>query len=72
MFRSWTFGSPRVGNLAWQKTFNSVVKESWRFTHNRDIVPSLPPELMGFRHLAREVCDFRMQRAVLASIGCER
>uniref|UniRef100_A0A7S3VTA6 Fungal lipase-type domain-containing protein n=1 Tax=Dunaliella tertiolecta TaxID=3047 RepID=A0A7S3VTA6_DUNTE len=52
--RQWTFGSPRVGDQAWQQTFNQVITESWRFTHNRDIVPSLPLEIMGFRHLARE------------------
>jgi hypothetical protein len=27
----------------------------WRFTHNRDIVPSVPPGYMGFYHLSREV-----------------
>ena len=26
----------------------------WRFTHNRDIVPSVPPGYMGFYHLSRE------------------
>jgi hypothetical protein len=31
------------------------VLESWRFTHNRDVVPSLPPSLIGFHHVAREV-----------------
>ncbi|KAJ9521204.1 hypothetical protein QJQ45_022927 [Haematococcus lacustris] len=52
--RSWTFGSPRVGNLDWQLLFNTHVVESWRFTHNRDVVPSLPPQLIGFHHVARE------------------
>ena len=27
----------------------------WRFTHNRDIVPSWPPTWVGFHHLPREV-----------------
>lgn len=31
------------------------VAEAWRFTHNRDIVPSVPPVLMGFHHTSREV-----------------
>lgn len=30
-------------------------QEHWRFTHNRDLVPSVPPVLMGFSHLAREL-----------------
>mmetsp|Transcript_6418 Transcript_6418/g.10983 ORF Transcript_6418/g.10983 Transcript_6418/m.10983 type:complete len:388 (+) Transcript_6418:33-1196(+) len=52
--RSWTFGSPRVGNLAWQQLFAQHVTESWRFTHNRDVVPSLPPQMIGFHHVGRE------------------
>eukprot|EP00195_Chlamydomonas_chlamydogama_P017386 CAMPEP_0202911722 /NCGR_PEP_ID=MMETSP1392-20130828/55737_1 /ASSEMBLY_ACC=CAM_ASM_000868 /TAXON_ID=225041 /ORGANISM="Chlamydomonas chlamydogama, Strain SAG 11-48b" /LENGTH=78 /DNA_ID=CAMNT_0049602339 /DNA_START=20 /DNA_END=252 /DNA_ORIENTATION=- len=32
---SLTFGSPRVGNVAFQQLFNSAMNESWRFTHNR-------------------------------------
>ncbi len=51
----WTFGQPRVGNLAWEQLFQEHVVESWRFTHNRDIVPSLPPRLLGFHHVPREV-----------------
>ena len=31
------------------------LQESWRFTHNRDLVPSWPPTWVGFHHLAREV-----------------
>ena len=50
-----TFGSPRVGNSVFGDFFNMQVAESWRFTHGRDIVPSLPPTLMGFRHVSREV-----------------
>ncbi len=32
-----------------------AVQSHWRFTHNRDIVPSVPPSYMGFYHLSREV-----------------
>lgn len=52
--RMWSFGSPRVGNLAWEQLYEEHVTESWRFTHNRDVVPSLPPRLLGFHHVARE------------------
>ncbi|KIY94593.1 hypothetical protein MNEG_13371 [Monoraphidium neglectum] len=50
-----TFGSPRVGNSVFADFFEQHVAESWRFTHGRDIVPSLPPTIMGFRHVSREV-----------------
>ncbi|KAI8463898.1 MAG: Alpha/Beta hydrolase protein [Monoraphidium minutum] len=53
--RVFTFGSPRVGNAAFADFFRGAVGESWRFTHGRDIVPSVPPGIMGFRHVAREV-----------------
>lgn len=51
----YTFGSPRVGNDAYADLFKSYVDESWRFTHNRDVVPSVPLQLMGFHHVSREV-----------------
>jgi hypothetical protein len=35
--------------------FETHVAEAWRFTHGRDIVPSVPPALMGFWHTSREV-----------------
>lgn len=50
-----TFGSPRVGNHVFTKWFEEVVGPSWRFTHDRDIVPSVPPGYMGFHHLAHEI-----------------
>eukprot|EP00879_Flechtneria_rotunda_P002634 GHRR01002836.1.p1 GENE.GHRR01002836.1~~GHRR01002836.1.p1 ORF type:complete len:374 (+),score=82.49 GHRR01002836.1:316-1437(+) len=51
----YTFGSPRVGNTVFAQFFNTHITESWRFTHGRDIVPSVPPQLMGFHHVPREV-----------------
>lgn len=51
----YTFGAPRVGNAAFAEFFDSQVTEAWRFTHGRDIVPSVPPILLGFHHVSREV-----------------
>lgn len=53
--RVYTFGSPRVGNDAFVNYFDWQVQESFRTTHNRDIVPSVPLQIMGFRHVPREV-----------------
>ena len=52
---SMTFGSPRVGNHAFYSLARERLNVSWRVTHQRDIVPSLPPLLLDFHHLAREV-----------------
>jgi hypothetical protein len=51
----YTYGSPRVGDLGFAVLMNNSTKEHHRFTHNRDIVPSMPPAFLGFHHAAREV-----------------
>lgn len=54
--RLMTYGSPRVGDAAFAALLAAQLRDhSWRFTHNRDIVPSLPLTSMGFHHAAREV-----------------
>lgn len=53
--KSFTFGAPRLGNSVFSDFFNEHVTEAWRFTHGRDIVPSVPPQLFGFHHVSREV-----------------
>eukprot|EP00056_Hartaetosiga_gracilis_P014133 m.239812 g.239812 ORF g.239812 m.239812 type:complete len:313 (+) comp14088_c0_seq1:60-998(+) len=52
---TYTFGQPRVGNKAYYSFFKaSSVSSAFRFIHNRDIVPHLPLEDMGFHHTATE------------------
>ena len=36
------FGQPRVGDLAYSNFAKTILPESWRVVHNRDIVPHLP------------------------------
>jgi len=50
-----SFGSPRVGNYVFSKWFEKEIGPHWRFSHNRDIVPSVPPGYMGFHHVPNEV-----------------
>ena len=50
-----SFGSPRVGNYIFAKWFEQEIGPHWRFTHDRDIVPSVPPGYMGFHHVSQEV-----------------
>jgi len=49
-----TFGSPRVGNDAFASFVRQATRLSVRLTHNRDIVPSVPPTWVGFHHVATE------------------
>jgi Lipase (class 3) len=42
-----TFGSPRAANLAWVESANFL---HYRVAHVDDLVPHLPPEIMGYKH----------------------
>lgn len=47
----YTFGAPRVGNLAFARAFDERMRgRSWRITNASDIVPSVP-RLMGYSHV---------------------
>eukprot|EP00123_Amoebidium_parasiticum_P022136 comp8077_c0_seq1/m.3566 comp8077_c0_seq1/g.3566 ORF comp8077_c0_seq1/g.3566 comp8077_c0_seq1/m.3566 type:complete len:360 (-) comp8077_c0_seq1:111-1190(-) len=54
-----TFGMPRVGNDVFAQWFtDTVISESVRVTHKRDIVPHLPTHVAGissYHHITREV-----------------
>lgn len=49
----YTFGMPRPGDAAFARTFDGM--RFYRVTHHMDPVPHVPPEEMGFQHLASEV-----------------
>jgi len=52
----WNFGNPRVGNDGWSSYYSSLpIRTTWRVVNQRDIVPSVPYEWMGFYHEATEV-----------------
>jgi len=55
-----TFGSPRVGNPVFHDLFKNVTGRSLRFTHNNDIVPSVPTLLMGFQHVRTELWEVEL------------
>jgi len=52
----WNYGNPRVGNEAWSDYYSSLpIRTNWRVVNQKDIVPSIPYEWMGFYHEATEV-----------------
>lgn len=51
----YTFGSPRVGDLAFATYFDRIVPDTFRIVHNHDLVPHVPQRFLGFRHVSREV-----------------
>jgi hypothetical protein len=51
-----TFGSPRVGDWRFADYYDEKLGDrTHRFTHAHDAVPSLPPRLLGYHHVATEV-----------------
>jgi len=54
----YNYGQPRVGNLKYAAFVNTIINEYWRATHNKDIVPHVPPtEVLGYYHSCREVFE---------------
>jgi hypothetical protein len=49
------FGCPRIGNPSLAQFITLKVDTVYRIIHNRDIVPHLPPEPLGYHHSAYEV-----------------
>ncbi|CAN6289453.1 unnamed protein product [Urochloa humidicola] len=57
-----TFGQPRVGNAAFASYFAKYMPNTIRMTHERDIVPHLPPYFfflpqLTYQHFPREVWE---------------
>ncbi|RAH46203.1 lipase family protein [Aspergillus brunneoviolaceus CBS 621.78] len=51
----YNFGQPRIGNLALADYITDQTKGSnYRVTHTDDIVPKLPPKLLGYHHFSPE------------------
>jgi len=50
----YNYGSPRVGNPAFSKAYNSKYSDHWRVTHSKDPIPHGPTLGMGFYHVANE------------------
>jgi len=47
--------SPRVGNEAFAKSYNARVPETYRFIYKNDIVTRVPMEIMGYKHVGKEI-----------------
>lgn len=56
-----TFGQPRIGNSVFASFYSNIVPNTFRVTHEHDIVPHLPPfysylPRKTYHHFPREVC----------------
>jgi triacylglycerol lipase len=56
VFCSYTFGSPRVGDEDFATQFKQKVGDRvHRLVNGNDIVPRVPPQVTGFKHVGKEV-----------------
>ena len=56
------YGKPRVGNQAYSEFYSKTIPNHYRHTHNKDIVPHLPPkkidtQLSGYYHSCQEIFE---------------
>lgn len=49
------FGSPRVGNRAFQKSYNNRVFKTFRIENGNDMVTKLPFAICGYRHVGIKI-----------------
>jgi hypothetical protein len=53
----YNYGQPRAGNPKFADFVNTVIGEYWRTTHYKDIVPHVPPILLGYQHACGEIYE---------------
>lgn len=67
------YGQPRVGDANYATFVNTKIAEYYRTTHNKDIVPHVPPiEGFGYQHSCREIFeDSTGKLTVCSATNCE-
>lgn len=53
----YNYGQPRIGNEHFAKYVNEKFPNYWRFTHDKDMVPHLPPMDMDYYHSCGEIFE---------------
>jgi hypothetical protein len=67
------YGQPRVGDATYSSFVNTKIAEYYRATHNKDIVPHVPPIVgFGYFHSCREIFeDSTGELTVCSATNCE-
>lgn len=67
------YGKPRIGDIKYAKFYNTKIKEHYRHTHNKDIVPHLPPNnKFDYYHSCQEIFeDMNGKLKICSSDDCE-
>jgi hypothetical protein len=53
----YNFGQPRIGDKKYASFVNNISEELARFTHNKDMVPHVPPREIGYLHSCGEIFE---------------
>jgi len=53
----YNFGQPRIGDKKYASFVNNISEELARFTHNKDMVPHVPPQEIGYLHSCGEIFE---------------
>lgn len=69
----YNYGQPRVGDKSYAAFVNTKISEYYRTTHNKDIVPHVPPiDGFGYFHSCREIFEDMDGKLTLCSaLNCE-
>lgn len=68
----YNYGQPRVGEARYAIFVNSVIPNYWRMTHNKDMVPHLPPMDFGYIHSCTEVFENELgDLRICSTLNCE-
>ena len=69
----YNYGQPRVGGSKYAAFAKAIISEYWRGTHNKDIVPHVPPlSGFGYLHSCREIFEDKNGKLNECSeINCE-
>ena len=53
----YNYGQPRGGDKNYAQFSNNIIKDYYRFTHYKDIVPHIPPIELGYYHSCGEIYE---------------
>ena len=66
-----TFASPRTGDHEFVEAFEKVIKDSVRVVNKPDLVPRVPPKILAYRHIWRELeIDSKQDKSIKHSVVC--
>lgn len=67
----YNFGQPRTGNAEFANYVNQMLPNYWRLTHDRDIVPHLPPKIVYIHSCGELFEDSRGELTECSRTDCE-